>query len=454
MPRSTEALVGDLTEESQLYGDTVLRLAEFSRSGPLSAPQVSLLREAREQLSPLALELESDLDGDVRLRASGVVGVARVVDGRDSLLIQVEPKIPGADVFRMLDTVYGLPGLDTPPIEMPTAPGWPAILFVRFFLSQAHAFLKASRFRGYHYAEQAVPARVKGRPLIGPYVDRHLARCEPQTVPCRYVDFSVDIFENQVIAYALHATAGLLDVLEGAHRDELLGRLRECTRLLAGVEIKRVEPRDIDAHRYTRLTEDFKPLHRICRAIIANYRTSFQPGARVPFTAFGVNMGQLFESYVMTCFARAMPDCVEKSKSALTYLVPPFGKEIELDGLLSNGLATAVIECKYKDISQKALSEADGWVAGKVRSSDLYQTIAYAGHSEVSANVALLAYPSWARNEQAVELSAPTRAFGWYPGAVGAVECYLVGINLSADQVTVCSAIESVVASLPGFSRT
>jgi 5-methylcytosine-specific restriction enzyme subunit McrC len=444
---SPATVATDLVEEQQLYGEDLIRLSEFSSSDALTADQLEVLSESSAQLTSLGLELLPQLDGSIHLGAGGEVGLARFTLNRRSLIVQVEPKIDEVDVFRMLDHVYGVGVTSDGSVEIASGPGRPAVLFLRFFVSQIHSFLVRSRYRGYRFEESSRSGRAKGRPLLRKYVENHLSRADPQTLPCRYLDYSANVFENQVLAYSLQLATSLIDILEGATRKKLLDDIRECTRMLAGVDVNRIDPLDLDRHRYSRLTEDFRPIHRLCRVIIANYQTSFAAGTRVPFCAFAVNMGELFEQYVVRAFTDAFPGRMVNAKPELTYDVNPFAKVIELDGLLEHEGNRTVLECKYKDISSSDKSNDREFVGGKVKSADLYQTIAYASHREVSATRAILAYPAWSSSEGPVEISKATTEFGWYAGATRAVPCQLLGVNLAADYASLVAGIRDIVAS-------
>lgn len=446
--------LGNLVSETKEYGRNILRLSEFAESRELTPEQVTVLRTNEGELVALGLKLGADLDGGIRLQASGVVGIARYVEGSKQLIVQVEPKIAEADVFRMLDAVYGLSPLSSRSVDIPVEKGTPTTLFLDFFLSQLRSFLQRSAFRGYRFAEVVEPGRIRGRPLVGQYLSGSASRGRAYEMPCRYVEFSPDVFEHQVLAYGLHVASGLIDLLSDPFREPLHARARELARLLPGVTLRRIDVRDIDAHRYSRLTENFRAIHKIARVLIGGYRTTLAPGSRVPFTSFGVNMGELFEQYVIALLRRAFPTNLVYQKPRLSHSVVPFGKTIELDGLLVGKLERAVVECKYKDISSQARDDGDEWIGDKIRSADLYQTIAYATHRAVTATSALIVYPAWSAAAPAVEWGDPTRDFGWVPGGKLPIPCYLVGINLSADCAALTSALASSVSRVVDLSTT
>src|SRR2546430_2652957 len=89
-------------DDEQKYGERLVSVTENRESKALSDYQQRLFLAEPSRLSFLGLTLRPQLDGSVRLRASNIVGIARFVAGKESLSVEVLPKIANAAFLRML----------------------------------------------------------------------------------------------------------------------------------------------------------------------------------------------------------------------------------------------------------------------------------------------------------------------------------------------------------------
>ena len=214
-----------LTAEQQDYGGTFIRLSEYSSTKPLNEFQQDVLLAQGDKLSFLALTLVPQLHGAPYLKASHIVGSARFVHDKRAITVQVEPKIGNANFLRMLDYTIGLVRMGEWPTELSLAQASPVGLFLDFFVEQVLAFLHRPTYRSYSFAVSAEPGIVKGRPLVRDYSTRSLPKAMPYVLPCRFLELSPDVLENQIIAYAVHVATQMTSLLPFDTRRFLVKRL-------------------------------------------------------------------------------------------------------------------------------------------------------------------------------------------------------------------------------------
>ena len=437
---ATETAV-EVTLEEQAAGERLVRLVEQT-TRPLTDNQYAVLSGHEERLKWFNLKLLADLDGAKSLKAANVVGTFRFAGPLGHVIVQVDPKVSSADVFAMLDRTnrsLRTVGDDTtiPVTEQPVS-----AVFLRFFATKVEAFLGGSPFRSYRFDDQMSSTAVKGRPLVREYVTHSLPAGRSHVMPTRYLELSADVFDNRVIAYCLRVAERLAVLLDVNASGDLRRDLRSCSRLLVGVDDRRVTASELRAHRYSRNNQRFEPIHRLCLTLLENETISFEAGARIPFASFKINMATLFQQYVSSVFEAAFGSAFQGKQGELTFETD-FGRPIELDGLLTRGRRRTVIEAKYRTLDQ----DDDDLVLGAVPERHVYQSVAYAGHREVRAGTALIVYPTWDTAGEAVRLSKAVSDFGWSPRRQGRIMVRLVGINLGSPFQDVVEVLDGLFAN-------
>lgn len=434
------AQVTSLTAEQQAYGESLIRMSEHATTRPLTAYQLDVLAAQGSNLPFLGLSVLPQLDGTLCLQASHIVGCARFVHQKKEMIVQIEPKVRHAAFLRMIDHTIGYVRRSDNLTHLSLSETSPVGLFLGFFADRALAFLQQASYRNYSFSTAHTPGRVKGRLLLEDYLACHLPRLEPHVLPCRYLEFSSDVLENQVIAYTVHLAIQLASVLPSASKASLLKRLGACSRLLRGVAIRRVTLREIAGIRYTRINARFEPIHLLCQAILRGQSVSLRPGDRLPFVSFAVAMPQLFEAYVAAILSSAFGSDFIGHKSLLTFPLGVGHKFIVLDGLVDRHGERVVIECKYKAIGPATVSEADdveedGYylLTDRINGRDIYQVVAYASHQAVEGTAAVLVHPTWEERYAPIVVSDPILALGWYTGRRRGLPVYAIGINLSSS---------------------
>jgi len=421
--------VVELTLEAQRYGARLLRLSERS-AAPLSGAQYEVLMAHEGRLGLLDLRITAELDGSRWLHAGNRVGSYRFI-GVDSaeVLVQVDPKVESADVFRMLDRANRAVTMASEETDLPVGDQPISGVFLLFFARRVSAFLRRNRFRSYRFIEESSPSRVKGRPLIEQYALQNVPRGRAHILPTRHVDLSSNVFENQVIAYAVLVATRLAQLLGLENSEALRNELQTCTRLLVGVDPRRVTSGEVRAHRLSRATKHFRPVHDLCLVLLENQSVMLDAGERIPFAAFSLNMPNLFERYVRAVFATTFGPLFVGRKNQLEYPTGFGGKPIKLDGLMVKGTRRVVVEAKYRTLDETD----DVLVLGKVPERHVYQTVAYASHELVRASKAIIVYPTWDPNGPPIRLSDPIDDFGWTRFGERHLELRLVGVDLGAS---------------------
>lgn len=427
----------DYFAADQEYGDQFISFPEQDTSEKLSDEQIDILLRDENRLDEMGVSFETNLEGETRLESSNTVGAARIGSGRDWVGVQIVPKVGNAAFLRMVEFASlgfsaGDSAIETDVEDAPTVD-----VVVNYFAKQVREFLREHRHRAYEYKTSRDEGQIKGRIMVDEYVRQSLPKCKPHVVPHKYVDFTVDNFENRVIAYAVHLAIQLAKASSSAMSDETLDILQECRRQLAGVSIRRITPGELRRFRFTRENEAFKPIFQLCELIISNSSVTLGKRQRVPFFSFDLEMPYVFERYVAALFTRMYGDAFTGRKSSLTYPVSPYGNEIELDGLYSDSEHSMVVESKYKVIEEGDTADADRGTdpitvlsGSKLSRADLYQTVSYTSHKDIQADVAVLVYPAWGESDEPVEVYDDISSFGWFSGSSSGTPVYPVTINL------------------------
>lgn len=453
-PRSAEREVIEEVDVSQKYGERFISLPEQSQSKRLSDRQIGLLQEDEEKLSRLGLSFSVNVQGDVRLKSSNTVGAARVGSDRDWISLQVVPKVGNAAFLRMLE--YASAGVSSSGTEVRAdvedAPTLDIVVY--YFATSIREFLRDKRHRSYEYKESSGEGKIKGRILLGDYIRDSVAKVKPQVVPNRYVDFTVDNFANQVIAYSVHVAVQLAKTSTTQLSEQALSVLQECKRSLTGVTVRRVTTDEVRRFKLTRRGQKLARVLGLCELIIDNSSITLGKRQRVPFFSFNVDMSYIFENYVKALFARQFGGQFTGQQDRLSYPIGGFGKEIRLDGLYDDGRVAIVVEAKYKVVEGMEEREDEEGApitvlkGSKLERQDLYQTIAYIGHQEVRADAGLLLYPAWEESEKAVEVYSEVAAFGWNGEGEEGTPIHPITISLSGNPDAVSAELRGEVDRL------
>lgn len=316
-----------------------------------------------------------------RLTSNGWVGHLPV---SDRLGLSLQPKVPLANVFRMLEFAYRqqfeIPG-DL--FEVETVED----LFERLAMVLARRVLDRARqglYRTYVRDEDDLPY------LRGSLdVDRHLRRPWAVHLPCRFEEHTGDVEDNQILAWTLHriARSGFcsersVPTIGGAYRT-----------IQAVADLRPFNAAACVGRLYHRLNQDYEPLHALCRFFLENSGPTHQIAGHssIPFL---INMAALFERFVAAWLHEHLPDGLELEEQEPVRLSPDGTLEFVIDLVLyrkAPRVAVAVLDTKYK-------------IPDKPSTADIAQVVAYA--EAKGCDRASLIYPA------PLPISVPARVGG------------------------------------------
>jgi 5-methylcytosine-specific restriction enzyme subunit McrC len=302
------------------------------------------------------------------LTAQGWVGSIPLGDGRT---LALRPKVPLDNLFGMLAYAYRLRSFHV--LEGVT----PCATLAAFYERLAHILARrvvdrarAGLYRAYVPRTEAL-AYVAGRLDV-----RRMAR-QPAAValPCRYEVHTLDVAENQILAWTLHRI-----LRSGLCTDRVLPTVRRAYRAVAdAVTLTPCAARDCVGRSYSRLNRDYEALHALCRFFLEHSGPEHRAGDRV-VTPFLVDMARLYELFVAQWLKRHLPP--ERVRVVAQARVPVgpshhFAVDLTLYDA-TTGRVRAVLDTKYKAPATPA-------------AEDVAQVVAYAEAQR--CRDAVLVYP-------------------------------------------------------------
>jgi 5-methylcytosine-specific restriction enzyme subunit McrC len=293
----------------------------------------------------------------------------------DDFLLRVRTKVAVGNLFRMLELVYKLRSFEFGEglVDIEAL----ADLYERLASILARRVMDRARrglYRDY-VNEQSVLGFVRGR--LDLRQSSRLLAAGAAAVHCEFQDHTSDISENQILAWTLDALSRA-----ALQREEVRLLVRQARRTVVGaVSLRPVLPVECKRRRYSRLNDDYRPLHGLCRFFLESLGPGLERGARevMPYT---VNMAQLFESYVAEWLTRHGPSALHFGVQHALRLVGTSSIEWNVDILVRDSAThspVAVLDTKYKSV-------------GTPGASDIQQVVSYA--VETGVQRAFLVYPT------------------------------------------------------------
>ncbi len=266
--------------------------------------------------------------GRWEITSRGYVGALSL--GADATLV-IRPKVPIANLARMLQCVYDLPLHTFPQLALcRTVPDLYEQL-VRALLARVSGILR----KGIHHrycSTMRDMAAVRGRVRIA----EHLRRPSRITVPCAFDERTPDVVDRVL-------RAGLSD-------DDLQREARSAYReLQSRVGLVPARPEDIDAIAYDRLTARYQEAHRLCRLLLEG-AGPIPDGGRDRTVPFLLDMPRLFERFVARWLATNLPPEIQLRAQERNVVGEAEQVEFIIDLVLydSNGVPLCVLDTKYK----------------------------------------------------------------------------------------------------------
>ncbi len=331
--------------------------------------EILALRDSRK----FDVEPASPLNGYMcSVRSHGWIGQIPI---GDDLLVRVIPKVPVANIFRMLEVAYNLKSFrlfDGEVLVESLADVYERIVSIlaRRVLNRARKGL----YRNYIEQTEELPYLRGQVDVVGAALNCALGI---PLMPCHYEEHTADIEENRILLWTLHQVHR-----QALQHDKVRIELDRARRTLAGtITLDRHTASDCVNRIYNRLNDDYSPMHGLCRFILEHTGPGIKPDTRT-FIPFELYMPQLFESFIAEWLRANEPQGMTVRCQHHAQLDANFEMKIRIDILLNDEVTQqpiAVLDTKYK--ASEHPSEAD-----------IYQ-IAFYAH-ELRVNRAFLVYPS------------------------------------------------------------
>jgi len=310
-------------------------------------------------------------------------GWAGLIRATPELTLALAPRIAINNLFDMLEVAYGLASFHLLP-GLVYSSSLEAV-YERLAAALAEGVLRRAHL-GLHGAYVAHRERlpfVRGRLLVEPVA----RQAGPPRVICDYEEHTVDVPDNQILAWTLWCIA----------RSRICGKrvqplVRRALRAVqATVTLVPTPSSACVGRQYDRLNEDYAPLHALCRFFLENSGPTHQSGEE-PMAPFLVNMARLYEQYVAESLRRQLPP--PWALRAQETVVHGAGGDADdgarggthggvqfiIDLVLYDGAGTAhaVLDTKYRPLQRAA-------------AADVAQVVAYA--QSKGCRRAVLLYP-------------------------------------------------------------
>ena len=306
-------------------------------------------------------------DDHWRLTAQGWVGRIPLTP---DIHIVLQPKAPLGNLFRMLEVAYSLnsfrflDGL----VQYQSLD--------EFYTYLARTLSRRVLERGRKGFQRAYVSQTDTLPYLRGRMDTgQIARRPVQAqLQCHYQQHTTDIEDNQLLAWTLFKIAR-----SGACAEWALPAVRQAYRVLQGAVT--LQPFDSQAcleRVYTRLNDDYRPLHALCRFFLEQRGPTHRQGDRA-MMPFLVDMARLYELFAAEWLQKHAPEHL-----IVKIQEPVDNREVSaiIDVVLvdaNTGTTRAVLDTKYK-------------VTGRPDTADIFQVVAYA--KDKQCRQAILLYPA------------------------------------------------------------
>lgn len=324
----------------------------------------------REHSNCVSVEFPSPkTDHEWELTSQGWVGYVAIAEGHT---LWLQPKVEIHNLFRMLEYAYRLKSFRFLEGEIESSS------LDEFFERLANVLAKRVLDRARQGLYREYIPESNDLPYIRGQMDVRRIVVAPWDVKlrCHYQVHTSDIEDNQILVWTL---------LRITRSDITLTRslpsVRRAYRTLQGaIDLKQFRPQDCIGRLYNRLSEDYKPLHALCRFFLENTGPTHNIGNR-KMLPFLVNMGQLFEKFVAEWLRLNLsPEWTIESQEKV-YIGDDQHWHFAVDIVLYRTDSTepvCVLDTKYK--------------AKKPSADDIAQVVAYAGSK--GCKHAVLVYPT------------------------------------------------------------
>ncbi len=307
-------------------------------------------------------------EGRWQLRSLGWIGHIPLTP---DLHLALLPKVPLENVFSMLEYAYRLKFDLLPELVHCQS-------LAEFYERLAHVLALRVLDRGRKGFYRAYLAQAERLPYVRGRLDVQPAAQRPGQVklPCQYEEHTVNIADNQILAWTLYYIAH-----SGMCTERVLPAVRQAYRTLQNlVTAVPHGPQACIDRPYHRLNEDYRPLHALCRFFLDQSGPTHQLGDQT-MLPFLVDMASLYELFVAEWLkSQLLPAGLTVTAQEPVEISQDHRYHIDL--VLSDnatGATRCVLDTKYK-------------APDKPSNDDINQVTAYA--TVKACNEAILIYPA------------------------------------------------------------
>lgn len=303
-----------------------------------------------------------------RLTSTGWVGHIPLPDNYQ---ISIKPKIELRNLWRMwayaynLRSFHWLDGL----VKVTT--------LADFFEELAHVLALKVLHRGRQGFYRTYLTQTKRLPFVRGQLQwrQNWQQPDAATLLCRYDVHTADIPDNQILANTLGQIAR-------SHRcgEPVQTAVSQAYRLLQTITTPHAfQPQDCVGHSYTRLNQDYQPLHALCRFFLEHTGPGYEHGDH-QMLPFLVDMARLYELFVAEWLKAHLPSPWQIKAQERVTVGTRDELQFDVDLVLydGNGRAQSVLDTKYK-------------TPNKPSNDDISQIVTYA--KATGCREAILIYP-------------------------------------------------------------
>lgn len=258
----------------------------------------------------------------------------------DNYQISIKPKIELGNLWRMwayaynLRSFHWLDGL----VEVES--------LTEFYEELAHVLALKVLHRGRQGFYRAYLTQTERLPFVRGQLQWRQTWSQPDaTLLCRHDVHTADIPDNQILAYTLGQIIRSRRCAEPVNT-----AVTQAYRLLQSITTPQTfQPQACINRTYTRLNDDYQPLHALCRFFLEHTSPGLTAGDH-PMLPFLVNMARLYELFVAEWLKVHLPAPWQIKAQERVTVGPQDELQFDVDLVLydDNGRAHTVLDTKYK----------------------------------------------------------------------------------------------------------
>jgi 5-methylcytosine-specific restriction endonuclease McrBC regulatory subunit McrC len=360
------------------------KLNEAARSGKVQIITISGKRRVRPELPEIITYRVTkrstirswDTIADAVFNVSHYIGTYSTKiageHGNDVVTIKIEPRWGKRILQYLLQYTTGIympPDAASGIQAAPHSAEWILVLLWRSLFNQA--------LRRFHIPKEYQIKRTndrffKGRLDVPRQIHENIA--DQSKFCCVHAPLTLDTTINRTIRYIYRLLARRLDY------GVLLKDIATYDERLAAFGVKETDVRlaEIDRIRYTRMSEGYRPLMQISRAIIRRFGATASH-AVAGETSFFIDVAEVWENYLQAILTRHLPAryrVISPNEIGGQWLVSGERREIRPDLIIErDGIPAAIVDAKFKRYRAIGKFEKDG-----ISREDLYQMATYLYH--------------------------------------------------------------------------